>query len=453
MKSKHFQTLILLLIFVNFSNAQEKMYKIQFALHMGGVAEAESVADLYSTRDFLRVENKFMDKTVQISDFNKHKAYTLDYDNENYYEEELLSGKLTVTDTEDPISTADLQVEFITGESKSIAGYNCNKAIITLPIETEEGNPIIEVWYTKALPKMYWGEYGYLEKIPGAALSISAYEMGIQAFKVTASEINPSLFEIPADFELIEKAEEQFTFEPTQLDENRVSYFDENTGYIGISDEDGHQVTPAKYSIIHEYIAGYAVAVDSNNSYGLLNLEGKEVIPCQYEHLARTEDGPLLFSKNDQYGFMDTNAHIIIPALYSYAREFDNEHAIVTTKTGSGVIDRTGKIIIPTKFELIHEFQNGTAVISEEELYYLVDHQEKKLSAAFEFITNGGENLWLCMQNEKYGFIDLKGKPVTPIKYQYAAPFDSGLSLVSENGEDFFYIDHKGKFVQKMETE
>ena len=138
MKSKHFQTLILLLIFVNFSNAQEKMYKIQFALHMGGVAEAESVADLYSTRDFLRVENKFMDKTVQISDFNKHKAYTLDYDNENYYEEELLSGKLTVTDTEDPISTADLQVEFITGESKSIAGYNCNKAIITLPIEKEE---------------------------------------------------------------------------------------------------------------------------------------------------------------------------------------------------------------------------------------------------------------------------------------------------------------------------
>lgn len=453
MKSKSIQILILLFLFVNVSYAQEKMYKIQFALHIGESTEPESVADLYATHNLLRVENKFMDNTIQISDFKKRKAYTLDYSNNSYYEEELLSGKLTVADDQESISTADLQVEFVAGESKSIAGYTCSKAIIKLPIETEEGNPIIEVWYTKALPKIYWGEYGYLEKIPGAALSISAYEMGIQAFKVTETEINSSLFEIPDDFNITEKEEERFTFEPTQLDENRVSYFDESTGYIGVSDQDDNKVTPAKYSIIHEYIAGYAVVIDSSNNYGLINKEGKEVIPCQYEHLARTENGPLLFLKNDHYGFMDINAHIIIPATYNYAREFENDHAIVTTETGSGVIDITGKVIIPAKFELIHEFQNGTAVISEGELYYLVDRQEKKISPAFEFITNGGENLWLCMQNEKYGFIDTKGKSITPIKYQYAAPFDSGLSLVSEDGEDFFYIDNKGKFVQKMETE
>ncbi|MNL19109.1 KWG Leptospira [compost metagenome] len=92
-------------------------------------------------------------------------------------------------------------------------------------------------------------------------------------------------------------------------------------------------------------------------------------------------------------------------------------------------------------------------MISEQDKYYLIDQQGKKISEAYDFLSNGGENLWLNMRSEKYGFIDAKGKQVIPSKYIYAAPFDAGLSLVSENGEDFFYIDTKGKFVQKMDNE
>lgn len=444
MKIKIFKTLVLLFFLVSSSYAQEKMYKIQFGLNFDSTTEPESVADIYLTKDFLRIENKFIDTSVQISNFKKQIAYILDYNNKNYYEQEL-------TTEDEVIPTEDLQIEFIASETKSIAGYNCKKAIIKLPIVTEEEKPFIEIWYTTALPKMYWGEYTYLEKIPGAALSISAYEMEMKAIKVTASAINPALFEVPKDFEQVE--EEGFTFETTELGDNRQSYYDEDTELIGVADTIGNAITPAKYSLIHTFIAGYAVVVDEDNNYGLINNDGKEIIPCQYEHLARTEDGPFLFSKNDRYGFMNIHAKEVIPATYTYAREFENGYAIVTTDQGSGVIDRNGKIIIPTKFELIHEFSSDAAVISEGEQYYLIDQQGKKISEAFDFLSNGGEDVWLSMRGEKYGFIDAKGKQIIPTKYTYAAPFDSGLSLVSENGEDFFYIDNKGKFVQKMDSE
>lgn len=444
MKIKIFRTLILLFVLVSSSSAQEKMFKIQFGLNIDSTTEAESVADIYLTKDYLRIENKFIDTSVQISDFKKQIAYILDYSNKNYYEQGLT--------TEDAvISPEDFQIEFIANASKSIAGYACKKAIIKIPIGTEEEKPFIEVWYTTALPKMYWGEYTYLEKIPGAALSISAYEMEMKAIHVTATAINPTLFEVPKDFEEVE--EEAFTFETTELGENRQSYYDEDTELIGVADTIGNAITPAKYSLIHAFIAGYAVVVDGGNHYGLINNDGKEIIPCQYEHLARTEDGLFLFSKNDRYGYMNIHAQVVIPATYTYAREFENGHAVVTTEQGSGVIDSSGKIIIPTKFELIHEFSANTAVISEQDKYYLIDQQGKKISEAYDFLSNGGENLWLNMRSEKYGFIDAKGKQVIPSKYIYAAPFDAGLSLVSENGEDFFYIDTKGKFVQKMDNE
>lgn len=69
MKIKIFRTLILLFVLVSSSSAQEKMFKIQFGLNIDSTTEAESVADIYLTKDYLRIENKFIDTSVQISDF------------------------------------------------------------------------------------------------------------------------------------------------------------------------------------------------------------------------------------------------------------------------------------------------------------------------------------------------------------------------------------------------
>ena len=123
MKIKIFRTLILLFVLVSSSSAQEKMFKIQFGLNIDSTTEAESVADIYLTKDYLRIENKFIDTSVQISDFKKQIAYILDYSNKNYYVQGLT--------TEDAvISPEDFQIEFIANASKSIAGYACKKAII-----------------------------------------------------------------------------------------------------------------------------------------------------------------------------------------------------------------------------------------------------------------------------------------------------------------------------------
>ena len=65
---------------------------------------------------------------------------------------------------------SELPIKFVDEQKKKIAGYTCKLAKI---IVNEDHTATIHIWYTEDLPQAYWGEYAYLNNIPGAALEIS----------------------------------------------------------------------------------------------------------------------------------------------------------------------------------------------------------------------------------------------------------------------------------------
>ncbi|ULT27928.1 hypothetical protein KUH03_15700 [Sphingobacterium sp. E70] len=67
-----------------------------------------------------------------------------------------------------------------------IAGLSCKKATFNLA-GSKDKQTEITVWYAENLPKLYWGTYDYLEKVPGAALSIGAEGLGIKRRKLKKS--------------------------------------------------------------------------------------------------------------------------------------------------------------------------------------------------------------------------------------------------------------------------
>jgi GLPGLI family protein len=102
------------------------------------------------------------------------------------------------------------KVKTVTGETKTIAGYECLKAIMT----AEDGEEMV-VWFSKSLKvKSDW--YYNMEGIDGFPLEFSTSSNGMK-FKMIATEVKTNkpdqqLFVLPSDFKVMTQAEMQKMF-------------------------------------------------------------------------------------------------------------------------------------------------------------------------------------------------------------------------------------------------
>ena len=110
-----------------------------------------------------------------------------------------------VTDMEDPKNVdADkihesIKVEY-TGETKTIAGFKCKKAIITMQGEDEGELLTEEVWYTDEIPNSN-NDYRSLKGMPlEFSMNISGVKMTFTTTDVKREAVDASMFTVPADY-------------------------------------------------------------------------------------------------------------------------------------------------------------------------------------------------------------------------------------------------------------
>ncbi|MEZ0450564.1 WG repeat-containing protein [Sphingobacterium thalpophilum] len=455
---------IFTLICVSKGTAQQKVFKIayQFADPETGTDtsasefikvladQGESLMRAYISKDQIRVETLLFGKSVQISDLTQQTSYQLDEISKTYTTTEIASGKLIETSAEgDYAYSSDLQIRLIPNEKKIIAGIACKKAIFNLE-GTNDPQTEITVWYAENLPKLYWGTYDYLEKVPGAALYVGAAGLGIQATKVEEIPFDKTLFEIPEGYE---EGERDDATADSALNDNLSWYQDPATEYFGVQDSLGNKLTPAKYSSIYAYVGKFAIVSDAAQMFGLIDLQGKEVIPCQYESLSLDIEGaPLVFMKDQKYGLLDSTGKQLLAAKYDFISIPNLNYALYNEGEQTGVLDFKGNVLIPAKYEIVAEYHDNLALILENQTYQLVDKSgQALLPSSQEFLSFAGERLLLAFKGDKYGYIDYSGKVIIPFQFQNAQAFENGLALVSEDLENFYYIDARGKFIKKYE--
>ncbi|MDF2518592.1 MAG: hypothetical protein K0R59_3888 [Sphingobacterium sp.] len=452
------------LVFVKTSLAQQKVFKItyQFADPETGTdtsasefikilaGNGEALMHAYICKDQMRVESLLFGKSIQISNSKDETSYLIDENSKTYTSTDIATGKLIETsEGGDYAYSSDFEMSLIPNEKKMIAGLSCKKATFNLA-GSKDKQTEITVWYAENLPKLYWGTYDYLEKVPGAALSIGAEGLGIQATKVEEVPYDTALFEIPAGYE---EGEVEEASTDSALNDHLSWYQDPNTDFFGVQDSLGNKLTPAKYASIYAYVGDYAIVTDAAQMFGLIDLQGKEVIPCQYESLSLdTEGAPLVFMKDQKYGLLDNNGKLLLAAKYDFISVPSLSHALYNEGDLTGVLDLKGNVLIPAKYETIAEYRDNLALIIENLTYQLVDKSGKKLlPTGQEYLSFAGEKLLLVFKDNTYGYIDYSGKVVIPFKFQNAQPFENGLALVSEDLENFYYINAKGKFIKKYE--
>lgn len=172
-----------------------------------------------------------------------------------------------------------------------------------------------------------------------------------------------------------------------------------------IIDKEGNQLSDQEYEDIFDFYKGFAV-VRNEDMYGIIDSQGKEVIPCKYIYDEFTrmdikdfvDYGVVRIKKNGKWGLLNRKGELIVPATYdkmsafgdglslvnrglmwatiNTAGEFDLDLCFISAihssfsggrlgikqekdgKKKYGYIDHKGEVVIPCKFDQVYEFKN-----------------------------------------------------------------------------------------------
>lgn len=182
------------------------------------------------------------------------------------------------------------------------------------------------------------------------------------------------------------------------------------------------------YDIIYDFHDNWALA-RKNSLWGLINDQGKTIIPFEYEEAFFSDDDLVRCKKNGFWGFIDNQGKVIIPFIYEYAREFCEDLSACKKNGLWGFIDKCGNNVIPFKFEWAGSFCNHYAKIKEKEIQ----------STYFEQTVITSDNILAGYDQvnydyEVYGFINKQGQIIIPPQYERVSDFSGdGIATVYSN--------------------
>ena len=149
------------------------------------------------------------------------------------------------------------------------------------------------------------------------------------------------------------------------------------------------------------------------------------------------------------WGYIDQNSNIIIPFQFDWADNFKSGIARIIKKGYWGTIDLNGKVIIPIIYDWINPFSTGIAICCLKGVHKIINECGKHISDIYAppwgYYDNYGEFhsglAWVesylnprdpnaPYDHSYFGFINIKGKPVTDLKYHKVNSFSQGLACV-----------------------
>ena len=212
--------------------------------------------------------------------------------------------------------------------------------------------------------------------------------------------------------------------------------------------------------------------VEKDGKYGLINFEGKEVLPCDYDEITALKGvtNNLLVKKDGKVGLVNEKGQTIVNTEYKDIKTlkegYKNEYIIVDENNQYGIISTTGTVIIEPKYEDVKYLNNSEMfAIKDAGVWKLINKDNQILiDGGYDNIIEAkGENV-VVEKGGKYGVVTTKNEEKIPVEYEqikytfsiyYIAKTGGKYGIINLNNEqvkDFNYINmdyvEKGDFIQ-----
>ena len=204
---------------------------------------------------------------------------------------------------------------------------------------------------------------------------------------------------------------------------------------FGFIDGKGKLVIPADFNVVSDFVDGYAIA-RKGGLFGCIDVNGKAIIPFQHDGIAQP-DGKLIRLKKGRgrtgkWGLYTLDGKEILPQEFNLIDEFVDDKALVIKNGKYGLIDRKGNFVLEPSISAsrVFPFQNGIAKVGNELMVENIKGVPKR-------------------RYKQNGYVDLKGNFIIKPQYDYIFHFDSiwkagkGLAQVVKDNM-VGYVDAKG---------
>ena len=186
------------------------------------------------------------------------------------------------------------------------------------------------------------------------------------------------------------------------------------SGLSGLLDKDGKEILPCKYKSISKFENGVAsVEIDGNKYW--INKEGNEVSQPEVTETKSVFEEYEVVERDGKYGIVDKDGNAIPPFKYDTISvqnvyspniiQFFNGYVVVTINNLRGLVNEKGEEVVPCKHEVIQNITNGMFV---------------------SVSTSGGK---------KFGLYDTKGNEILPVIYSFIHIFENGLVFVEKSSK------------------
>ena len=420
----------------------------------GAFDENNPVLEAWTNEDYFKIKSHLFEPLTQITHREQQQTFHLFAEDSTYIVEEY------------PAATSiwHESIEFIPGKTQEIAGYQAKLAVLNID-EQEK----IEIWYTQELPAFSWGEYAYLQDIPGAALRISAAGINFQAIKISKKDnLAADFFQIPTKFEQItpeqhaenisSKIQDEYqdtTEHEEELSEGMIAYFDKESSLYGLKTETGDIVSKPAFSTLGSFINGQSIAYNEEYLAGIIDKEGHNIIPFEYSYLVyEPEWEAYIYAKDDFMGLVNKKGEIDPNHRYDNLSSLSEGYAMYAVNGKYGLLNKQLEVVVPATYDYIIQYNDTYFIVSEdfESKVIAIESNEVVLAGFTDLYLAGDEkNIFIASQDaEYYGYVNIAGETVIPFKYSYVSPFVNGKALVSlADSEEFITINPKGEIIEQ----
>lgn len=161
--------------------------------------------------------------------------------------------------------------------------------------------------------------------------------------------------------------------------------------------------------------------VYKNEKYGLIDLEGKTILNCDYDEITslKSVKENFIVRQNDKVGLVNSKGQEIIKIQYKEIKTlkegYKNEYIIVDENDICGVISTSGTIILEPAYKQIKYLGNAEVyAVLIDNVWTLIKKNGEVINNAYNYISVKGENV-VVEKDGKYGIITTKGEEkITP---------------------------------------
>lgn len=229
----------------------------------------------------------------------------------------------------------------------------------------------------------------------------------------------------------------------------------------GLKNAEGKWVVEAQYTLLEGTSTGYFILTQGLQK-GLLNPQGKKLIPAKYDglrELDRRYPNVWQVSIDHKLGVVNSKGELRYPTKFDRIKPDANGHLLLYRYDNKNYYsiygDTAGNILIPEREQMIGPFQNrnwamvGGSAGSDEASFNagVIDREGNELIPPIYDRINycHAKQCFSVKQGGKIGLIDLTGKPILPLKYEFPTENDVRRPLPCFFESQTFIIVEEGK--------